>query len=322
LGSLLRRYGAVLFVLGCLALPILVFLANGRRPRTPNWLDRVVITLTAPVEHALVVVAFGVTDAFGNYIWLRHVREESLTLRREMLRQRGELQLFAEAQAENTRLRALLDYADKTPGLKLLAAPVIAVGPSQHSHTLRIARGTNDGVRRGMPVIAPEGIVGTVAQATGSYADVALIVGPQSAVPALSARTRGRSTVRGTGDINRCRLDYALRTDELQEGDWVLTAGGEGFFPKGLRIGRVGAVQRKATGMFIGAEVLPAVQFNDLDEVLVVLEQPVEPPSSPSPGPATTVTTSPGVNPDSLLVKEPPPPPRPIPGSADTEVRQ
>ena len=318
MGSFLRRNFAVVFVLGCLALPVVVFIANGRRPRAPSFIDKLVITLTAPVEHALVVVVGGLTDAWGNYVWLRRVRDEDQALRRALLRQRGELQLYGEAQAENARLRSLLDYSERTPGLKLLTAQIVAVGASPHSHTIRIAKGTADGVKRGMAVIAPEGIVGTVAQAVSGYADVQLIVGPQLAVPAMSARTRGRSTVRGTGDLFHCKIEYALRTDELQEGDWILTAGGEGFFPKGLRIGRVSSVQKRATGMFIGAELAPAVQFSTLDEVLVVLEQPVSPPGAPA---NAGEGGSPPVITDSPLVNEPPPPLRPPPGSADTGVR-
>ena len=111
-------------------------------------------------------------------------------------------------------------------------------------------------------------------------------------MPALSQRGRGRSTVRGTGDLTKCRIDYALRTDELAEGDWLLTAGGEGFFPKGLRIGRILSVQKKATGMFIGAELTPAVEFHRLDEVLVVLDQPPEPPPAPLPAPPPGDQTS------------------------------
>jgi rod shape-determining protein MreC len=311
-GSLLKRYLEPIFVLGLLTLPVLVFLVNGRKPRTPSWVDQVVITLTAPVEHAIVVLAGGLTDAWGNYVWLRHVREEDQTLRRELLRQRAELQLYAEAQAENNRLRGLLDYAERSPRLKLLSAQVVAVGASPHSHTIRVARGEHDGVRRGMPVLAPEGIVGTVAQVTAGYADVQLIVGPQSAVPALSQRGRGRSTVRGTGDLTKCRIDYALRTDELAEGDWLLTAGGEGFFPKGLRIGRILSVQKKATGMFIGAELTPAVEFHRLDEVLLVLDQPAEPPPTPQPSPPQQG----GEQVQPPRVPEPVPA-RPAPGASD-----
>jgi rod shape-determining protein MreC len=70
-----------------------------------------------------------------------------------------------------------------------------------------------------------------------------------------------------------------LRTDDLQDGDLLLTAGGPGFFPKGLPIGRVVNVGKRATGMFTAADVIPAVTFSRLDEVMVVLGH-LPPPSS------------------------------------------
>src|SRR5205814_1033563 len=112
------------------------------------------------------------------------------------------------------------------------------------SHTLRIARGARDGIARGAPVISHEGIVGTVAQLADGYADVQLITSPFSAVAAMNARTRGRSTVKGVNDVERCKLEYARRTEELQDGDMMLTAGVDGGFPKGIRIGRVIDVQK------------------------------------------------------------------------------
>src|SRR5207237_1343257 len=104
---------------------------------------------------------------------------------------------------ENERLKRLLDFTDKQAPTRLLISRVVAVGASPHSHTLRIAVGSDDGVAKGAAVIAPDGVVGTVAQLTASYADVQLIVSPLSAVAAISPRTRSRSTVKGTGDTSR-----------------------------------------------------------------------------------------------------------------------
>src|SRR5207237_9731156 len=143
-------------------------------------------------------------------------------------------------------------------------AGVDSVVAARHSHSLRLARGSEVGVVKGAPAIAPDGVVGIVSQLAGSYADVQLIVSPLSAVPAVSQRTRSRSTVKGTGDISRCKLTYALRTDDLQEGDVLVTAGGPGFFPHGLRVGRVVNVVKKPHGLFLDAEVIPAVAFRRL----------------------------------------------------------
>ena len=277
MGSLLKRYREPIFVVGLLAASFLAFFVHAKKGASLNAFDRVVVALTAPVERIIVGAAFAAIDVWQSYASLRGVREENLDLRRQNMAARRIRLENIELKQENERLRRLLDFADKQGPLRLLVARVVAVGASPHSHTLRIDRGSTDGVVKGAAVIAPDGIVGTVAQLTGSYADVQLIVSPLSAVPALSQRTRSRYTVKGTGDIGRCNLQYANRTDDLQETDVLVTAGGPGFYPQGLRIGRVTNVRKKPVGLFLDAEVLPAVDFTRLDEVTVVVQQKPEP---------------------------------------------
>jgi len=277
--SLLRRYREPIFVAFLLALPFAVFAAKARKPGNLNAFDRAILALTAPAEKAIVLGVSGVQNVWSGYVALRGVRDENLRLRREVLRGHVDASALVELKAENDRLKRLLEYADRQSPTRYLVAQVIAVGASPHSHVLHIARGKSDGVVPGAPVVAPEGVVGQVADATAHYATVQLILSPTSAIPAVSQRTRGRSTVKGVGDITRCKLEYALRTDDLQDGDLLLTAGSPGFFPKGLPIGRVVNVAKRPTGMFTAAEVIPAVTFSRLDEVLVVLDH-VAPASS------------------------------------------
>ena len=287
MGSILKRFREPIFVVAMLAVPFVIFFVNAKKGRDLNVVDRAIMWATAPIEKTIVGTAFALSDLYQGYLGLRGVREENLRLRREVLRGRTVEQQTVELRLENERLKRLLDFTDKQAPMRLLTARVVAVGASPHSHTLRIARGSEDGVAKGAAVIAPDGIVGTVAQLTSSYADVQLIVSPLSAVPAITQRTRGRSTVKGTGDIGRLKLEYALRTDDLQEGDMLVTAGGPGFFPPGLRIGRATNVVKKPSGMFLAAEVMPAVDFSRLDEVSVVVSP------EPTPAPPAEIAGSP-----------------------------
>jgi rod shape-determining protein MreC len=296
-GSILKRFREPIFVIALLAVPFLLFFAKAKKKGVDlNRVDRALIAMMAPVERTITGTVFALSDVYRSYIALRGVREENERLRRENLRARSVDQQAAELRLENDRLRHLLDFADKQAPTRLLVAQVVAVGASPHSHTLRIARGLDDGVAKGSAVIVPDGIVGTVAQLTGSYADVQLVVSPLSAVPAITQRTRSRSTVKGTGDMNRARIEYALRTDDLQEGDMLVTAGGPGFFPPGLRIGRVTNVGKKPIGLFLSAEVTPAVDFSRLDEVTVVVAAH-PPPASPLPTPPTDNVAASGTTP-------------------------
>jgi rod shape-determining protein MreC len=277
--SLLRRYREPIFVAALLLWSFAIFAVKAKRPLSLSPWDRLVIALTAPIEKAIVLSVHGMQDAWSGYVALRGVREENLRLRGDLLRLKSENGRLGEIKAENDRLRRLLDYADKKAMASFFIAPVVAVGASPHSHVLRIARGSDDGVHRGMPVVAPDGVVGMVAVTTAHYADVQLIVSPTSAVPALSERSRARATVKGTGDVSRCKLEYAQRQEEWREGDLLLTAGSVGIFPQGLPIGRLVDVTKRPTGMFISAEVVPAVDFAQLDEVMVLQERRDAPPA-------------------------------------------
>jgi len=284
--SIFKRFREPIFVIALLAIPFAIFFVKAKKGRELNLLDRAVIFAIAPIEKLITLSTFAVIDAWNGYVALRNVREENVQLRRENLKAHQVEQQAGELRLETDRLRHLLDFVDKQAPTRLMIARVVAVGASPHSHTLRIARGSDDGVAKGSPVIAPDGVVGIVSQLTGSYADVQLILSPLSAIPAVSQRTRSRSTVKGTGDISRCKLTYALRTDDLQEGDVLVTAGGPGFFPHGLRIGRVVNVVKKPHGLFLDAEVIPAVDFSRLDEVAVVIEGGVRGQGVAAEGPA------------------------------------
>ena len=113
--------------------------------------------------------------------------------------------------------------------------------------------------------------MGRIQRVFGGYADVLLLVDSTSAIAARVERSRARATVSGTGSNRRCALQFALRSDDIEDGDVLLTSGTDGIFPAGLRLGRVVDLRRKSSGMFQVAQVAPAVDVRGLEEVLVVL---------------------------------------------------
>jgi rod shape-determining protein MreC len=112
--------------------------------------------------------------------------------------------------------------------------------------------------------------VGRIHSVAGATAEVLVLTDLNSSVAVRVERTRARANVRGMGKPDLCRLDYALRTEDIIEGDPLVTSGTDGVFPRGLPVGKVTKLERRAHGLFQDARVVPAVDVTRLEEVLVL----------------------------------------------------
>lgn len=269
--ALLRRYRELLLVSVLLFVPLGVFFAHARKPSERTRLDRAVLWLTTPLERA---VGFGVTGAmtsWSSYVGLRHAHERALEMSQEVNRLRLEKQELLAERAEAERLRRLLSFAEGAPQRTYLGARIIGVklGPTG-LQLLTLDRGARDGVGRMMPVVVAEGVVGRVHSVADATCDVLVLSDRNSSVAVRVERTRARANVRGLGKPDASRLDYALRSEDMIEGDLLVTSGTDGVFPRGLPVGRVTKLEKNAHGLFMDARVTPSVDVTRLEEVLVV----------------------------------------------------
>jgi rod shape-determining protein MreC len=267
--SLLKRYRELIIISGLLLYPFASFLAKGQAVREPNYLDRAVLYLSSPLQRGLIWAIDGTVSTWRGYVALRGVYSLNLGLKEESRRLRAENNELSEARAENERLKRMLAYTEANPGQHVFAR-VLGVNPVSTLLSLRIDRGEADGVRHGMPVVTPDGVVGQVQRATGNYSDVVLVTDQNSRIGIKVQRSRVRATAQGRGDDRSLRLENALRTDDFREGDQVLTSGTDGVFPPGLVVGTITTLQRQTYGMVQTAEIAPAVNMTKLEEVLVI----------------------------------------------------
>lgn len=267
--SLLSRYRDVLVVAALLLYPMLSFLSAGHKGREPHLVDRVALAIASPLQGALTWVVDGVGASVSGYIALRGSHQEAESCRRELSQERAELNELREAQAENLRLKALLGYAEGTLEAEIVAR-VVGANASAHVVSLRLNRGESDGVHAGMPVVTADGVMGQVVRATGGAADVMLVTDPSSRIGAVVQRSRVRATIVGAGGGALLALEHVLRSDDVVDGDVVITSGTDGIFPKGLVLGRIENVHKDATGMFTQGRVRPAADLRRAEEVMVL----------------------------------------------------
>jgi rod shape-determining protein MreC len=267
--SFFQRYRELLIVGTLLLAPLISYLTVGHRGREPNFVDRAVLFVSAPVQSVLTSAIDGVGNAGNGYVALRGAHEEALVCRRELAETHAELNALKEAEAENARLKALLSYVEDTVDQEIVAR-VIGLNPSAQFQSIRLNRGEDQGVRFGMPVVTAEGAVGQVVRAVGGSADVMLLTDPQSHVGGVIQRTRVRVTISGAGGGRPLVVEVTRREDDVRDGDVVVTAGSDGIFPRGVRVGVVRAPERPSVGMFLKATLEPSVELNRVEEVLVI----------------------------------------------------
>ena len=267
--SFFQRYRELLIVGTLLLAPLVSYLTVGHRGRDPNFVDRAVLFVSAPVQSVLTSVIDGAGNVGSGYVALRGAHEEALQCRTGLAEAHAELNALKEAEAENARLKALLAYVEDTVDQEIVAR-VIGLNPSPTFQSIRINRGEDDGVRFGMPVVTAEGAVGQIVRAVGGSSDVMLLTDPQSHIGGVIQRTRVRVTISGAGGGRPLGLDVTRREDDVRDGDVVVTAGTDGIFPRGVRLGVVRAPERPSVGMFLKATLEPSVEFNRVEEVLVV----------------------------------------------------
>jgi rod shape-determining protein MreC len=153
---------------------------------------------------------------------------------------------------------------------KLISAEVIGRDAIGWLKTILINKGENDNVFKDQAVVTHRGIVGRCIEVADTTSRVLLITDINSSVDALVQRTRSRGIVEGTGS-GMCELKYIAGTDDLVEGDLVVTAGLCGIFPKGLSIGTVRTITKKPNELFQSVELEPSSNLNTLEEVSLLL---------------------------------------------------
>jgi rod shape-determining protein MreC len=269
--SLLRRYRELLLVAVLLLFPLAVFFANAKKPGQLSRIDRALLSVTTPIEKVVGVVVVGALEAWDGYVALRGSHQRAAALLKAGQGLQLQVQQLQHEAAENDRLRRLLAMAEAAPFRTYTGARVIGVRAEPSGLQLvTIDKGSDDGLSRGMPVITADGVLGRIHSTGGGSADVLLAIDRNSSVAVRVDRTRARANVRGLGQPGLARLDHAVRSEDVIEGDLLVTSGTDAVFPAGLPVGRVTRLQRAAHGLFLEGAVIPNVDPTRVEEVLVI----------------------------------------------------
>ena len=274
-----RRNRILLTSSGLLLISLLLFSVSIRSQSYRDPVGRVVLDALAPFQVVFSGIGRSVGLVWSGYIDLVDAHQDNQRLEGRVALLESELLRVGELERENARLAELLSFRARLEGT-VYGARVIARDPGPLSMTLTIDRGERDHIRRGMAVLAPQGVVGQIAEASHAAARVVLLTDHNSGIDAIVQRSRARGIVQG-GTDGSCYMNYLSRDADVAVGDRVLTSGLDGTFPKGVVIGEVIDVSRRHRGLLQTAVVRPSAALDRLEEVLVVDAgaQVVDPPA-------------------------------------------
>ncbi len=263
-----RKTTVIVGLIILVTLSVLILSLGSRRPYPAYGPGRFAIALVAPFQNVIVHTTRFFHDIWDHYFFLVSVAEENDRLQKELWQARSLNNQCQEAFLANERLSRLLAVTQQMQQ-PMIAAQVVGKDPSPWFQTITVNKGLDDGINRGWPVINPQGIVGLVIEVTGRYAKVMLITDPNSAVDAVVQESRARGIIKG-GTTSFCLFDYVLRKHNVVVGDRVVSSGMDGVFPKGLPVGKVATIVKRQAGIFQEVTVTPYVDFERLEEVLIV----------------------------------------------------
>lgn len=272
----LKPYRDVGVVILALFVPFFVLRTHIRDPEKWSDFDRAVVRITSVVEFGAAWSARGVSNLWGDYVYLVDVKSDNKRLVFENARLEERVRLLEQQEVENRRLKRLLGLRESLAG-DVVSAHVIGKDVSDYFRVVRLSldRGGKD-LKKEMPVVALGGVVGIIQRVSGDTVDVRLVVDADSAVDVVVERTGARGIVRGTTDLSKYQLkvEYAQRTDEVDVNDLLVTSGVGRRFPKGIPVARVTKVIKRDFGIYQDLEAVPTVDFSRLEEVLVLTTPP------------------------------------------------
>lgn len=270
---ILNRYVLGFAALTVLALGLISYTGHERTAITP--VEKLVKGIAAPVETGITTVTNGVSNFLSSVFSIGTLKGENAKLKKRVSALEAENLLLREYMYQNMRLRELIDFKDTiSASYDTVSASVVAWNPSNTYKSITINRGEKDGVKRNMAVVTSMGLVGHVINASGGSAEVLLIIDnsdKSSAVGGLIQITRTPGLIEGLGGSSgTLKMNHISKDAPAREKQVVVTSGLGGIYPKGLPIGKITKVEIAANGLEKYALVRPFVDFNRLEEVLVI----------------------------------------------------
>lgn len=213
-------------------------------------------------------VAGAISNFCQSFLETKDLKRENATLKEENSRLLSEIAKINELERENKILRE--KFQSSGSEIQILAQVRGFDGPRT---SILINQGQNQGILNSLSVISASNmIVGRTSEAYFNFSKILLINSPLSEVAAMTQDERAKGILRGKGAGNSLSLEMVSKEEEIKVGDKIIASGLDNIFSKGFLIGEVVEIVKNDLEIFQKAKIKPYVDFDDLEEVFILIE--------------------------------------------------
>jgi len=241
-----------------------------------NYFEKAVFSFFSPIQHGILSLFRSIGNLWKNYFDLQNVQSQNQKMKDEMFFLRQENNLLRNA-LENLRSQKEIEESLLKLHENILAAQVIGFDASNFYKSATINKGSLDGVKKDMVVLDENGsLVGRIIDPVAlKESRVQLITDNESGVGVFSQKKGVMGILSGDGK-GYCFLEYIhVTTEDIYEGEDIITSGKDGLFPSGIKVGKIISITTN-TSLFKQVKVEPYFDIRRLDHVAIIMRDPME----------------------------------------------
>lgn len=227
-----------------------------------------------PFQRISYTVNSGAKDFVDFFLNFSEVKEENKEIIKENKELQSELTEKSDLEAENDRLRALLDFKKQRDNYNYIATNIIGISGGGIIDGYTVDKGQNDGIEKGMVVIAANGLVGKVSTVASNWSIVQAIINENIKVGVMVESTRENTGIltgyKDSSNNNLVKVSNLAIDSTIKKGDKIITSGVGMIYPKEIQVGEVVSVEEDRVSVMKTAVVKPTVEFNKLEELFIV----------------------------------------------------
>lgn len=265
----------ILLIAATIIFVVCIIVSTSFVRKKANAVENAVMTAAAPAQKGVSASSNSVSGFFNYLKNMKGYEKENEKLREKIARLEDDLRKTENLKEENERLRKMLDLKKTKKDFTTVNADVVAFQMDNFSKSYTINKGVSDGITKNSTVITPYGLVGYVSEVGRNWAHISPIVDTKVSVSADIVRVSNTAIVQGDMSLmadGLCKMSYVSKDAGVEVGDYIETSGAGGFIPQGIYIGKVTEIRNDVTGVSQEAIIKPGVDFSDLNEVMIIID--------------------------------------------------